>query len=92
MALTQQIFVHDRISSVDRPPRELKHFVKTPELAPGQAQTLVVALERDAWAFWHPQRKVWLAEPGKFDLSLGPSSASIPLGTVTLARQISWSD
>ena len=92
MALTRQIFVHDRISSLDRPPRELKFFGKTKELAPGQAETLTVALDCEAWAFWHPQRKLWLAEPGKFDLTLGPSSASIPLGTVTLARQISWAD
>lgn len=90
--LMPRVFVQDRQASVDRPPRELKYFVKTAELAAGQAETLVVSLTRDAWAFWHPQRKRWLAESGKFDLSLGPSSALIPLGTVTLAREISWAD
>jgi len=75
-----QLYLHDVISSVTRPVKELKGFRRV-TLAPGQSTTVQFTLDSDAFALWdvHMQRVV---EPGAFEIMSGPNS--VDLKTVTL--------
>lgn len=79
-----QVYVRDRRCSLQRPPKELKGFVKV-ELQPGETKTVSIPLDFRAFAFWHPGHKQWVTEDGEFDLLIGASSADIRAQvTVTL--------
>jgi beta-glucosidase len=71
-----QLYVRDVQSSLPRPPKELKAFVKV-SLAPGETQTVQFELDARAFAFYDPSRKQWVVEPGEFELLAGSSSRDI---------------
>jgi beta-glucosidase len=71
-----QLYVHDRISALVRPPKELKAFTKI-ELRPGETRTVTLTLDSRAFAYYHPAYKQWITEDGEFDLLVGASSADI---------------
>jgi beta-glucosidase len=73
-----QLYVHDRVSSVFRPTKELKGFAKV-HLAPGQSTTVTLWLDRRAFAFWDSGAGAWAVEAGEFDILVGASSADIRL-------------
>ncbi|WP_222840650.1 glycoside hydrolase family 3 C-terminal domain-containing protein [Hymenobacter puniceus] len=79
-----QVYVHDEQASVKRPEKELKGFKKI-FLRPGQAQTVTVPLNAEAFQFYSEAKKQWVLEPGKFDVLVGSSSRDIRLrGSATL--------
>jgi beta-glucosidase len=79
-----QVYVHDRKSSLVRPPKELKGFAKV-ALQPGETKTVTIALDERAFAFYHPGYQRWIVEDGDFDILIGASSADIRFTeTVTL--------
>jgi beta-glucosidase len=67
-----QLYIHQRVASLTRPVRELKAFRKL-SLEPGQSAEAVFVLTRDDLAFVHADLQ-WTADPGVFDLWVGPSS------------------
>jgi beta-glucosidase len=71
-----QVYVHDRNSSLIRPPKELKGFAKV-ALEPGETKTVSIFLDFRAFAFYHPEYRLWITEDGDFDLLVGSSSADI---------------
>ncbi len=81
-----QLYVHDGHASVDRPVKELKGFRRV-ELDPGNSAMVSFTLDKSSLAFFSTQKKDWVAEPGKFDVLLGSSSADIRLkGSLELQR------
>ena len=80
-----QVYVHDRQSSLVRPPKELKGFAKV-ELQAGETKTVTVHLDSRAFAFYHPIHRQWITEDGEFDILIGASSADIR-GTATVTLQ-----
>lgn len=80
-----QIYVHDRQASLLRPPKELKGFAKV-ALQPGETQTVTVALDFRAFAFFHPGYARWIVEDGEFDILVGASSADMR-GAATVTVQ-----
>ncbi len=79
-----QVYVHDHKSTLVRPHKELKGFVKV-ELQPGETKTVTIPLDFRAFAYWHPGYGQWIAEEGEFDILIGASSADIRCKqTVTL--------
>lgn len=79
-----QVYVHDRRSSLVRPPKELKAFAKV-ALQPGETKTVSLHLDFRAFAYYHPAYRQWITEDGEFDLLIGASSADIRCAqTVTL--------
>jgi beta-glucosidase len=79
-----QLYVHDQQASVKRPEKELKGFQKV-FLKPGEAKTVTLALDANAFQFYDEGKKQWVLEPGKFDVLVGSSSRDIRLtGNVTL--------
>ena len=77
-AETAQLYVEDVVSSVPRPVKELKGFVKV-ELAPGESRKVELHLDKDAFSFWDAGSKSWVAEKGKYILHVGSSSKDIRL-------------
>ena len=71
-----QLYVHDRVSALVRPVKELKAFTKI-ELRPGETRTVTLTLDSRAFAYYHPAYKQWITEDGEFDLLIGASSADI---------------
>jgi len=80
-----QLYVGQRNPSVDRPVKELKGFQRV-ELGPGETRRVVFSLDRSAFAFWHPVKKAWTVEPGRFRLSIGSSSRDIRLEKTLILR------
>jgi beta-glucosidase len=72
-AETVQLYISDKVASVDRPIKELKAFQKV-FLQPGETQQVNLTIGRDALSFYDEGRGDWTAEPGDFEALLGTSS------------------
>jgi beta-glucosidase len=77
---TAQLYVRPRGPSLDRPVKELKAFAKV-ELAPMQSTTVRLVLDERAFAYYDPEARRWVAEPGAYDILIGGSAADIELQT-----------
>jgi len=71
-----QLYLVDRVSSLPRPPKELKGFAKV-TLQPGEEKIVTFELNERAMAFYDPHQKGWVTEPGEFEVLLGSSSRDI---------------
>jgi beta-glucosidase len=79
-----QLYIHDAESSLMRPAKELKGFNKV-ALAPGEKTSVSFLLDQNAFAFYNPDQKKWVVEPGEFEILVGSSSRDIRLkDTLTL--------
>jgi beta-glucosidase len=70
-----QLYIHDQISSVTRPVKELRAFERI-TLNPGESKTVKFTLDADALAFTNRDMKR-VVEPGDFDIMIGPNSVSL---------------
>ena len=75
-----QLYVHQEVSSVTRPAKELRGFRRI-RLQPGERKSVTFDVNRETLAFWDIDMR-YAVEPGVFHLILGPSSVegqSVPL-------------
>jgi beta-glucosidase len=72
-----QVYVTDP-SSVGEPPKQLKGFSKV-SLAAGQTQHLTFTLDERAFSTWEPAAQQWSTHDGRYTVSVGDSSRSLPL-------------
>jgi beta-glucosidase len=77
-----QLYIHDVVSSVTRPVKELKGFRRV-SLAPGASTSVQFTLGPDALALWNQQMKR-VVEPGEFTILAGPSSVDLKSTTLTV--------
>jgi beta-glucosidase len=81
-----QLYVHDAHPRLARPDKELKAFRKV-FLKPGEKQHVSIPLDKSAFAFYDPNKRGWVAEPGEFTILIGSSSRNIRLrSNFTLAK------
>jgi len=73
-----QLYVKDVQSSVARPEKELKGFVKV-ALEAGETKTVTFTLDKRAFAFYNTELKDWDVETGEFKILVGKSSRDILL-------------
>ncbi|MDD5053136.1 MAG: glycoside hydrolase family 3 C-terminal domain-containing protein [Sulfuricurvum sp.] len=73
-----QFYIHDLISSEDRPIRELKNFEKT-FLQPGETKTITFPITDEDLSFFSAKQNKWVVEPGQFEVQIGSSSKDIRL-------------
>ncbi|MBZ5682691.1 MAG: glycoside hydrolase family 3 C-terminal domain-containing protein [Acidobacteriia bacterium] len=79
-----ELYVGDSHARVPRPAKELKGFTRV-DLKPGETRRVTLTLDRRAFSYYDVDKKDWTADPGKFELLVGPSSDQLPLrGTFTL--------
>jgi beta-glucosidase len=67
-----QVYVRDVEASVDRPAVELAGFAKV-RLEPGESTEALVALDRNAFAFFDVDSAAWQHEGGEFEVLVGES-------------------
>ncbi|HET7134163.1 MAG TPA: glycoside hydrolase family 3 N-terminal domain-containing protein, partial [Gammaproteobacteria bacterium] len=79
-----QLYVHDKVSSVTRPTKELKGFQRV-TLAPGERKTLTFTLGLEALRFWNAQMQR-VVEPGEFEIMAGPNSVDLKTATLTVVE------
>lgn len=77
-----QLYVRDVVSSVTRPVKELKGFLRV-TLDPGQTRTVALDVTPDRLAFYDIDMN-FRVEPGEFRLMVGSSSRDQDLQPVTL--------
>jgi len=83
-----QLYVADKESTVIRPVKELRDFVKV-ELAPGETKTVSFTLDKRAFAYYSVRIHDWYVETGEFDILIGRSSRDIVLSkTVTVESTV----
>jgi beta-glucosidase len=79
-----QMYVADLVASVSRPVKELKGFQRL-TLKPGETKRVEFTITRRDLQFW--SHDSWVAEPGKFNVWIGPSSETGLEGTFELATK-----
>jgi len=81
-----QLYVHDPVSRLRRPVKELKAFAKV-TLQPGEVRRVTLELGERAFSYYDPLHARWVAEPGDFDVLVGASASDIRLrARVTLVH------
>lgn len=84
-----QLYIHDEVSKLVRPPKELKEFAKV-ALGPGETKAVTFKLDSRAFAYYHPGYKQWITEDGDFEILVGASANDVRLReTVTLESTLS---
>ncbi len=73
-----QLYVGDESASLPRPVRELKAFAKV-RLKPGQRRTVRFSLGQRDLSFFDPVARRWVAEAGRFSITVGSSSRDLRL-------------
>ena len=82
-----QMYTGDPAASQD-PPEQLKGFQRV-TLNPGQSATVSFPLTIHDLASWSPADNAWEAQAGTYSISVGDSSASLPLtGSASLAHEL----
>lgn len=81
-----QVYIADKHSKVERPPIELKGFVKV-NLKAGEKRRVTLMLDKRALSYYDAGSRQWRADPGDFQVLIGSSSEDIQLrGRLTLAE------
>jgi len=73
-----QCYVTDVECSVERPVKELRAFSRI-FLNPGEKKTVLMTLNREAFAFYDVESKAFVVEPGEFVLQVGNASDTCTL-------------
>jgi beta-glucosidase len=81
---TVQVYVHDLVSSVTRPIKELKAFRRV-TLAAGESRNVSFTLTPEAFRMWN-DKMVRVVEPGDFEIMTGPDSAHLKSVTLTVTK------
>jgi beta-glucosidase len=79
---TVQLYVHQLVSSVTRPIKELKAFQRV-TLEPGESRTLSFLLTPEAFRMWNVSMQR-VVEPGAFEIMAGPDSVDLKTATLTI--------
>jgi beta-glucosidase len=73
-----QLYVRDVESSLARPVKELKGFVKV-DLNAGESKIVAFNLDPRALSYYDPHQQAWVEEAGTFEVMIGASSRDIRL-------------
>jgi len=76
-----QLYLAAPVKEIDKPARELKGFVKTRLLAPGESQTVSFTLDGRSLASFWSGISTWVAEKGDYEIQVGSSSNDIRIRT-----------
>ena len=73
-----QLYIRDKVCSVERPFKELKGFDKV-FLKAGETKTISITIDNRALSFYDIDTHDWKAEEGEFEVLIGASSRDIRL-------------
>jgi beta-glucosidase len=69
-----QLYLSAPVTSQEKPSEELKGFVKTKLLKPGEQQVITFTLSADDLASYYPDQSSWVADKGTYTVKVGNSS------------------
>ncbi len=69
-----QLYLSAPTPSQEKPSEELKGFVKTKLLKPGEQQVITFTLSADDLASYYPDQSSWIADKGTYTVKVGNSS------------------
>jgi len=69
------MYIHDEVSSVKRPTKELKDFARV-SIEPGQTKTVTFQVTPAKLQFYNREMKR-VVEPGKFQIMVGGNSVDL---------------
>ncbi|MBK0379783.1 glycoside hydrolase family 3 C-terminal domain-containing protein [Mucilaginibacter segetis] len=72
-----QMYLSAPTKTLDKPSEELKGFVKTVMLQPGQSQVVGFVIRATDLASFNTDKQAWIADAGKYTVKIGPSSEDI---------------
>ncbi|THD68985.1 beta-glucosidase [Robertkochia marina] len=72
-----QLYVAKPEAAVDRPVRELKAFIKTASLEPGEEQEVVLQIPVSELRYWDEDKDEWVLESGIYEIAVGASSRDL---------------
>ena len=72
-----QIYVAAPAGGLEKPAYELKGFAKTKELAPGEAQTLTINVDKYTLASFNEGTSAWETAAGTYKVMFGANAADI---------------
>lgn len=72
-----ELYISAPGKTMDKPVQELKGFVKTSLLQPGQSQTIAFVINAKDLASYDTKRSSWVAESGTYTVKVGASSSNI---------------
>jgi beta-glucosidase len=78
-----QLYIHDQVSSVTRPVKELKGFQRV-TLAPGESRIVTFKITPESLRFYNVDMKR-VIEPGDFDIMVGGNSVDLKTAVLTVA-------
>ncbi|GGH35172.1 beta-glucosidase family protein [Paenibacillus segetis] len=85
-----QLYVRDIVSSVTRPLKELKGFIKI-DLQPGETKAATFVLDKRSFAFYNVDLKDWQVESGEFEILVGRSSQDIAVqGVIRVESEVGF--
>ena len=73
-----QMYVQDPVSTVPKPIKELRRFVKV-ELMPGEEKQITTNITDEDLAYYNIALHKWTVENGKYNILIGSSSQDIRL-------------
>jgi len=76
-----QLYLSAPHGKLDKPSEELKGFAKTALLQPGKSETITFTLHADDLASFDASTSSWVADAGKYNVSIGASSLDIKSAT-----------
>jgi len=84
-----QLYISAPSGELEKPSEELKGFVKTKLLSPGETQKVSFEITADDLASYSTDSTAWIADPGKYIVKIGASSTDIKLiGNFELTNKI----
>ena len=86
-----QLYVAAPAGGLEKPVFELKGFAKTKELAPGEAQTLTIKVDKYTLASFNEATSAWETAAGTYKVMFGANAADIRgTGEYRLKKAESW--
>jgi beta-glucosidase len=76
---TVQLYLHAPCAEIEKPDQELKGFVKTKILKPGESQEVIFTLDQRSLASFWTSTSSWVADKGRYEVRIGASSKDIRL-------------
>jgi len=73
-----QLYISDKEASVEREVKSLNGFARV-SLKAGESKTVSMKLDKSALSFYDVGSKLWIVEPGEFEVLIGNSSRNILL-------------
>lgn len=84
-----QLYISAPTTTIDKPAQELRGFIKTRLLQPGESQPVTFSIREADLVSYHTDKSQWVADAGEYKVKIGASSRDIKqTGTFKVGSKI----